>query len=244
MAENALVSKTRGFTMVKSLVFDTGPLINLSLNNLLYILPELKKRFDGEFYITESVKRECIDRPLTSKKFKFEALQLLKLLEDKTLKVYTNSQLKNRTLNLLKMSNSLFKVHNTYIKNVQYAEVEVIVASQLLNANAIVIDEFVTRRIIEDPLSVKDRMERKLHEKVVVDNKNLKSFKDLVKNITVIRSFELTIMAYEFGMFEQYLLNIPHPKKTLLEALLWGIKLNGCSSTEEEIKDTLKIEGI
>lgn len=230
--------------MVKALIFDTGPLINLSLNNLLYILPELKKKFNGEFYITESVKRECIDRPLTSKKFKFEALQILKLVEDGTLKIYKNPQLKNRTLNMLKMSNTLFKVHDNYIKNVQYAEVEVIVASQLLNANAVVIDEFITRMIVEDSMAVKARMERKLHETVVVDKKNLEAFKLMVKDIKVIRSFELAIMGFEFGLFENYYLKISRPKKTLLEAILWGIKLNGCASTEEEIKEVLKIENV
>ncbi len=228
--------------MNKALVFDTGPLINLSLNNLLYILPELKKRFKGEFYITESVKRECIDRPLTSKKFKLEALQILKLLEEGTLKIYKDPQLKNRTKNLLKMANSLFRVHDSYVKNVQYAEVEVIIASQLLNADAVVIDEFITRMIMEDPMAVKKRMEKKLHKNVKVDKENLEAFKEIVKSIKVIRSFELAVMAFEFELFKEYYLDIQEPKKTFLDALLWGIKLNGCASTEEEIRDVLKIE--
>ncbi|MBT3721369.1 hypothetical protein HN789_07050 [archaeon] len=229
---------------MKALVFDTGPLINLSLNNLLHILKPLKEKFKGEFYITNSVKRECIDRPLTSKKFKFEALQILKLLQEGVIKIYDDPQLKPRTLHLLKMSNNLFKVHDNYIKNVQYAEVEVIVAYQLLNANAVVIDEFVTRMIIENTLLVKDRMERKLHERVFVDKENVDIFKDVVKNVKVIRSLELVSIAYEMGLFEEYYLNIQKPKKTLLEAILWAIKLNGCSSTEEEIKKVLKIMNV
>lgn len=226
---------------MKSLVFDTGPLINLSMNNLLYLLRELKTKFNGEFYITNSVKRECIDRPLTSKKFRFEAIQILKLLQEGVIKVYEHKQLKARTQNLLKISNSLFKVQNNYIKNVQYAEVEVIAAAQILAANAVVIDEFITRMIIEDPLSVKDRMERKLHEKVVADKDKISSFSQMVSNVKVIRSFELVSIAYEFRMFEKYYLDIKNPKKTLLEALLWAVKLNGCSSTEEEIKEVLKL---
>ena len=140
------------------------------------------------------------------------------------------------------MTNSLFRVHDSYVKNVQYAEVEVIAASQLLNANAVVIDEFITRMIIEDPMSVKKRMEIKLHKNVKVDKENLKAFSNMVKNIKVIRSFELSVIAFENNMFEKYYLDIENPKKTLLEALLWGIKLNGCASTEQEINEVLKIE--
>ena len=66
----------------------------------------------------------------------------------------------------------------------------------------------------------------------------------MVKDIKVIRSFELAIMAYESGMFEKYCLKLDKPKKTLLEAILWGIKLNGCSSTEQEIKEVMRIEGV
>lgn len=229
--------------MVKSLVFDSGPLINLAMNNLLWILKPLKEKFNGEFYITESVKRECVERPLTTKKFKFEALQILKLIQEDIIKVYNNPKLKEETLILLKDSNNLFKVHGNYINNVQYAEVEALVALQQLNSKAVVIDEFITRSLIEKPYSVKERMERKLHTHVDVDKKNVISFEKKVKNINVIRSFELVLMAYELGLFEKYYLDINHPKKTLLEGLLWAVKLNGCSVTEKEIIEAQKIEG-
>jgi len=62
---------------MKALVFDTGPIITLAMNNLLWLVKEMKDKFNGEFYITESVKRECVDRPLTSKKYKYEAIQVL-----------------------------------------------------------------------------------------------------------------------------------------------------------------------
>jgi len=227
---------------MKSIVFDSGPLINLALNNLLWILPPLKQRFKGEFYITNSVKRECMDRPLTSKKFKFEALQMLKLLEQGTIKTYDHPQLKDKTYELLKQANNLFTVHNNYIKNVQYAEVESIVASQILKSSAVVIDEFITRTLLETPLSVKKRMEKKLHNNVNVDKKNLIIFQKLVKDVKVIRSLELVIIAYEIGMFKEYYLKINNPKQTLLDGLLWAIKLNGCSVTEKEIQEIQKIE--
>ena len=45
----------------KALIFDSGTLINLTMNCLLYILPELKKIFKGKLLITSAVKYEIID---------------------------------------------------------------------------------------------------------------------------------------------------------------------------------------
>jgi len=227
---------------MKSLVFDTGPLISLAMNNLYWVIRQLKEKYKGDFYITESVKRECVDRPLTSKKFKYEALQNLKLIQDDVIKVYKNPELKDKTLALLKLSNSLFKAKGSYVKNVQYAEIETIIAAKLLEADAIVIDEFVTRSLIENPLKVKKRMEKKLHTNIEVDNNNLNRFKKEVSQIRVIRSFELVTVAYELDFFKEFVLKLPEPKKTLLEGLLWGIKLNGCSVSEQEIKEVMNIE--
>ena len=70
--------------MVKALVFDTGPIISLAMNNLLWVLVKLKEKFSGDFYVTPGVKRECVDKPLLGKKFKFEAMRTLKLIEDGT----------------------------------------------------------------------------------------------------------------------------------------------------------------
>ena len=61
---------------MKSIVFDTGPIISLTLNNLLWIIEPLHDRFGGEFYITKAVYKELIDRPLSTKKYKFEARTL------------------------------------------------------------------------------------------------------------------------------------------------------------------------
>jgi hypothetical protein len=227
---------------MKALVFDTGPLISLAMNNLLWIIKPLKERFVGDFYITEAVKKECVERPLTSKKFKFEALQILRLIQKDLIKVYKNPELKDKTLALLTLANSLFKAHGNYVRNVQYAEIESVMATKLLNAEAVVIDEFITRTLLENPLAVRKRMEQKFHLSVGIDKHNLSKFKNEVHGMKVIRSLELVTVAYELGFFEKYYLNLPEPKKTLLEGLLWAIKLNGCSVSEQEIKEVMKIE--
>src|SRR3989344_1119529 len=66
---------------MKFIVFDTGSIISLAMNELLWTLPLLKKRFKGEFYIPHSVKLELVDKPMEIKRFKFEAINILKLIQ-------------------------------------------------------------------------------------------------------------------------------------------------------------------
>jgi len=228
----------------KTLVFDTGPIISLAMNNLLWLLKPLKEKFNGEFYITEAVKKECVDKPLSGKKFKFEALQVLKLIQDGIIKVYDNEKLRTDSLYLLEKANYLFKVHNNYVRIVQYAEIESVMAAKILDAEAVVIDEFITRTLLEDAFSVGDRLNKKLHLKVDADKQHIMKFKEEVAGINVIRSVELVTVAYEMGFFKEYYLKVPNPKRILLEALLWGVKLNGCSVSENEIEETIKIEKV
>ena len=53
---------------MKTLVFDAGPVISLDVTGLLWAIEPLKKRFNGKFYITNSVKKELVDRPFEIKK--------------------------------------------------------------------------------------------------------------------------------------------------------------------------------
>jgi predicted nucleic acid-binding protein len=227
---------------MKCILFDTGPLISLALNNILWVLKPLKERFEGEFYITEAVKRECVDTPLSSKKFRYEAIQILKLIEDGVIKIFKDTRLDKNTSELIDLANSLYKVHGSFVKIVQYGEIESIAAAMILGAEAVVIDEFITRTLIEDTPSVKDRLEKRLHLPVEADNKNIARFKGIIQGVVVIRSFELVTVAYEADLFKDYYLHLKDPKKTLLEGILWGIKLNGCSVSEEEIDEILNLE--
>jgi len=85
---------------LKSIVFDAGPVISLTTNNLLWLLEELKKKYKGEFYLAEAAKKELIDMPLETKKFKFEALQVLRCINEDILKIIQNSELEEETINL------------------------------------------------------------------------------------------------------------------------------------------------
>jgi len=221
---------------LKSIVWDTSPLISLALNNLLWTIPLLKKRFKGEFYITGVVREESIDKPLDSKKFKFEALQLLKLLNEKQFILVDNEKIPALTDELLDTANNIYSAKNHPMQIVHRGEMEALAASLILGSDAFVVDERTTRKLLEEPMELKAILEEKLHTKVDANPVKLNSFKKLTKGIKVLRSFELMIIAYELGILDVYKPDLDQPDRVLLDAVLWGLKLDGCAVSEVEIE--------
>ena len=227
---------------MKSLIFDAGPIISLTTNNLLWLLEPLKKEFNGNFYLTTAVKRELVNRPLETKKFKFEAIQIERLIENGILEIIDNNFVRQETPSLLNMSNEIFKAYDNYIKIVHFAEISVIAAAINLNADAVVIDEKTTRNLIENPRRIVEILRKTLHTPIIINENNLKEFRDTVKGIKTIRSIELVTVAYEHGILDGYITKIPDAKKHLLESVLWGVKLNGCAVSKDEIEQIVRIE--
>ena len=227
---------------MKSLIFDAGPIISLATNNLLWILEPLKKEFNGKFYITNAVKRELVDKPLETRKFKFEAIQIEKILEEGILEVVDSDFIISKTPALLATANQIFKAYNNYMSIVHFAEMSVIAAAVELKASAIAIDEKITRSLIENPKVALDIIKQTLHTSVSINENNLKEFENTVKDIKAIRSIELVTVAYEHGILDNYITKIPDARKNLLESVLWGVKLNGCAVSKDEIEQIMKLE--
>jgi predicted nucleic acid-binding protein len=232
---------------MKSLVFDTSTIISIATNNLLWVLPELKKRFKGEFYIAPAVKQEVLDVPLKSKRYKLEAMQILSLMGEGHIKVFRNNAKNAREL--LDVANHIFRTKDTWIKIVHDAEIESLAAAIDIKADAYVIDERNTRMLIETPENLGQLLEDKLHTKIEVNYENLERFKEHIKGVNIIRSAELMTVAYELGIMDEYLrkeerdiINIDL-KKTLIDGMLWGLKLKGCAITQNEINEIVRIKG-
>jgi hypothetical protein len=226
----------------KTLVFDSGPVISFALNGILNTFMGLKEKFNGDFLMPPAIKKELIERPLESKKFKFEAHQVSWLLKEGVFKIYDNPEIIDISDKLLNLANNIFIAQNNSITIVHEGEMHVLACAILNSTQAVVIDERTTRYLVEEPKSLHALLENKLHMQVVVDKKKLKEFSELVNGIKVIRSVELATIAFELGLFDKYLLNIENNRKELLDSILWGIKLNGCAVREEEIDYILKNE--
>mgnify|MGYP006294631517 CR=1 FL=1 len=228
---------------MKSLVFDTGPIISFTTNNLLWLFSELKEKFKGDFYISEATKRELVDKPLLTKKFKLEALQVRKIIKQGVFDVVENEKLKKKTIELLDLANNCFFAKKHPLNIAHYAEISDIAACILLGSDVMVIDERTTRLLVEDPMHIQKILQRKLHTKVSVDKGKVEEFSSKVRKLKMIRSVELVTVAYELGLLNRYLAeDIENPKSTLLESALWGVKLNGCSVSDEEIDKIIKME--
>jgi len=227
---------------MKAFIFDAGPIISLTTNNLLWLLGPLKERFGGEFYITESIRKELVEKPLKTKKFKFEALQVQDQIEKGVLKVIKDNKIKKKAEQLLSIANNVFYVHKHPLNSLQAGELETLAAAKIMKIPYVVVDERITRLLLENPGQMEQLLEKRLHADVRVKRDKLVRLHKEVEGVKLIRSFELAAIAYEFGLLDDYIAKIPDAKKQLLQAVLWGIKLNGCSVGQNEIDEVVRIE--
>ncbi len=246
MIVNANAKKLSEIAGSRVLVFDTGPIISLTVNNLLSTLERLKEHYSGTFVISESVKGELVDEPLRTKKFMFEAMQVQRLITTGVLEVVEDSSTKELTLELLRLANNSFAAKGRAVQIVQYGEMASIAAANLLDAEALVMDERITRELIEHPKHLADLMERRLHTAVTVNNENVSLLQRYVSKTKIIRSVELVAVAFEFGLLDRYIAAgeekvIPQVRQKLLESVLWGLKMNGCAVSGKEIEKLIEI---
>ncbi|MFH1316788.1 MAG: hypothetical protein ABII01_04675 [Candidatus Woesearchaeota archaeon] len=227
---------------MKSLIFDTGSIISMALNNLLWILDPLKKRFKGKFFVTEEAKIELIETPLKIRRFEFEALQTLTYFKKNTLEVIANPEIDKLQDYLLDLANKSYKSKGKYITIVQRADMEGIAAAIFLNSEAFVVDERTSRWLIEKPTQLRDHLSSRLHRDIEIDKTNLLNFQKEVKNVKFLRSTELGYAAYKLGLLDEYIPDLPNPKKMLLESILWGLKLRGCAISKKEIFEIVRSE--
>lgn len=233
---------------MRSMIFDTGAIISLSMNNLLWLLQPLKEKFKGEFLIPKEVKLELVDNPLQSLKFKLEALQVLAEVAKGNLSFYEHGMQKEIE-SLGKLVNTVFEARGRPIRIAHDGELAVIALARHVKADALVIDERTTRVLIEDPKSVGRLLESRLHTQVRIDREKISQIREYAQKLKVIRSAELGVIAYEMGLLGRYILPGMEGyvgndlRRKVLEGMLWGLKFRGCAISLDEIADLLKLEG-
>jgi predicted nucleic acid-binding protein len=227
--------------IAKSLVFDAGPIISLTTNNLLWLIEPLKQKFNGHFYMTEGVRVELVDKPLATKKFKFEALQVEQQIEAGIIEVARDPAAKSLATKLLDLSNSCFYVDGNPLRIVQFGEMETLAFALLNKCEAIVIDERITRLLLESPESLAKLLSKRLHANVKMDKTSLMELDKITNGIKLIRSVELVAVAYSLGLLDKFIVHVPRARQELLDSILWGVKLNGCAVSEYEIAELSKL---
>jgi len=224
---------------MKALIFDSGPLINLAMNGLLYILPELKKKFGGKFLITEEVKFEVIDRPINVQRFELEALRIQQLLNDKVLELPGSIEVERKIISeetnvLNKEANHYLQANGHWLDIVSAGEMSCLALYDECERRGInpmiVIDERTTRLLSENPKALEELISRKLHTNAKLIAKDFKIF----SKYKFIRSSELVYVAYK-----RDLLKIKSPK--VLEAALYAVKFKGSAISWDEINEIKKL---
>lgn len=222
---------------MKTIVFDTSSVISIATNNLIDVLRDLKNNFDGEFYITPSVKNELVDKPLRTKVYSLEAMMVQKLIEDGTLKILKP---KLQTKVIENIANHIYKAYGKDIQILQSGEIEALALAIEIKADAFVIDERTTRVLIEEPDNLRELLQRKLHTKVDLNKGNVKEISKMAKDLRIIRSTELAFVAYEKGLLKDHL-STNFDKGDQVDALLWGMRSKGCAISVEEIEKAKKL---
>lgn len=220
----------------KILFFDAGPIISLVMSRLEWILPELKKKFNGKFYITPAVEYELVERPITIKRFQFEALQVLKLIREGVLEVYKEVPAE-KARELENLADSSFRIGKKNIDLMQRGEMESAASALKTGAEAVVVDERTLRLFIENSSEMEKLLERRFQGDVIPVPEMMKQFSRQLQGISIIRSIELVSAAYKLGLLDSYIPKRKEGKEILLESVLWATKFNGCAVTGQEVEE-------
>ena len=233
----------------KTLILDAGPIINFALNNLLWVYQKLKKEYGVRFLLPKNVFYEVVEKPLETRKYKFEALEVSRMISLGVFEVVKESPL-NKTMDKIeRLSNNSFVAKGRSIDILHGGELEAYAYGIHLESDILVIDEATARYLIEDPNRVLERFKRKLHTKVTKNDKNLNELSNLLKDLYVVRSIDIAVFAYEKGYFSELendklksIIGRDNLKAEVLDSLLWALKTNGCAINEQEIYNIIEIE--
>lgn len=226
--------------MTPILFFDTGPIISLTMSKLDWILPPLKEKFGGKFYITPAVYRELIERPLQIKRFQFEALNVMKMVREGLFEVYTKVP-KRQVGSLISLANNSFLIDGKPMDIIQEGEMESITCALQEKAAGLVMDERTLRLLIEDMSAITELLEARFQKKVIADKVKIKQLNQNLAGISIIRSIELVAAGYKMGILDSYLPPGKGNRDALLDAVLWTVKYNGCAVISEEIDELKRI---
>jgi rRNA-processing protein FCF1 len=224
---------------MKSLVFDSGPLISLAMNSMLNLIPKLQEKYGAPFYIPSAIVNELVETPSHSKRYAFESLAIKRLIKDGYLEVFNTEHFSEEIDLTLNLANSIFYIGQKNLVILNRGEIETIVIAKNISADAVVVDERTTRVLIENPFRLHRFLEKKFGYKITINKENLREFERHFSTLRIIRSVELALVSVDLG-FLNSLIEL-EMKDKVVEAMLWALKMNGCAVSEMEIKKLVKL---
>ena len=218
---------------MKAIIFDSGVLINMSLNGFFYILEPLRKISECKFFITKQVKYEIVDRPSKIPRFELGALRIKDLIDKKIIEMpdilgITDKEISEKTNYFMDKANRLVQVNGRWIEIVSEGEMSCLALSSILSErsfeNLIGVDERTTRILAENPREIEKVISNKIHQTTKMVKSDLSEF----YKFKFIRTSEILYSAFKLGL-------IGIKDSRALEACLYASKFSGASISFDEI---------
>jgi hypothetical protein len=145
------------------------------------------------------------------------------------------SKISKMTNEIMNTANNTFFGQGNAMHIIDLGESSCLALSKILNEkgikNVVSVDERTIRLLCEKPENLLSIFQKKLHTNITAKKENFKSFKEF----KFIRSTELIFIAYKKGIVKL------RDHDNVLDALLYAMKLNGCSITDDEISEMKRL---
>jgi hypothetical protein len=220
-------------------VIDTGTMITLSTTCLMNVFRNFVKENKIQLLISKEVARESVWKPIENKHFSLNAARIKKIITDGTVTVIPKSQeIERDTRHILELTNNIFHClpKGNPLKIIQAGEAEALAIAKENKCKILFVDERTTRSLVENPMRLKQVLERRQGKPMTINQKNLDEFREMFQDLKIFRSVDIIALSYEQGLFDGEL-----DHTTLkLEAALFAAKYSGCAVSESEIVDYIK----
>ncbi len=216
----------------KTVVCDSSSLIAMTESCLLGIIEMLGGSLPGRFCISEIVKHECIDNPINMRSHELTAVRLKNALNTGIIRLAkpgSEAEMKD----IIWIANNIFYVKDKPLPLIHAGEADMIATAKNMGTGNILIDERTTRMLVEAPEKLRDHLEREFMRSVHVNDDYLGQFEKMTRNLVIIRSSELVMIAHERGYFKKF----GALERKAVEASLYGLKFNGCGISFSEIDE-------
>lgn len=212
-------------------------MITLSGTCLMNVFKAFVKTNRIELMISNTVAEESVWKPINNKRFALNAARIKYAMNEKTVNIIPiTSEITNTQQKILNLANNCFFTKEGALKIIQAGEAEALALAKIHSACALFIDERTTRSLIENPLRLKQVLERRQDAPIQLNPQNINAIKTMFPKLMMFRSVDIIAAAYEQNLFDHELAH----GKLELEAALYAAKFNGCAVSENEIEEYLK----
>jgi predicted nucleic acid-binding protein len=220
-------------------VIDSGTLITVSSTCLINVFKKFVKHNKLELVVSSEVTEESVWKPIHNKRFALNAARIKFLFNSDTIEVIApTKEIRFVEKKILDLANSAFSTSFGPITIIQNGEAEALAIAKINNAEILFVDERTTRSLLENPLRLKQVLEKRQHKKIRMNEEKVHELQKMFANLKIFRSIDVIAFAYEQGLFEGEL----DSGKLELEAALYAAKFAGCAVSEREIVEYLKLK--